>query len=215
MKVVKADPINPELSVIEEAVSFLKAGKVIAFPTDTVYGIAVDVFNDLAVEKIFEIKGRDINKPLQVLIARKDDLNLIIKNFTKVLHIFISEFWPGPLTIIVPARNDFPLRVRCGLDNIGVRMPANPIALKIINAFGLPVAASSANISGMPDPKNAEDVIKYMGNRIDLIIDGGQTTDNIPSTVLDISVNPPVILRHGKLSESEINRVLNLIKDKI
>ncbi len=210
MLVIKTDPVNPELSVIKEAVSFLKGGKVIAFPTDTVYGIAVDVFNDLAVEKIFEIKGRNTNKPLQVLIAKKDDLNSIVKGFTKVLDILISEFWPGPLTIVVPARADFPMRVRCGLENVGIRMPSNPIAMKIISAFGSPIAASSANISGMPDPKDAEDVIKNLGDKVDLIIDGGQTTDNIPSTVIDISVDPPIILRQGKLSESDINRILNL-----
>ncbi len=210
MNVIKTDPIDPEASVIEEAVSFLRAGKVIAFPTDTVYGIAGNVFNDSAVEKIFDIKSRDFNKPLQILIAQKDDLNLIVRDFTEVMNVLISEFWPGPLTIVVPARKDFPMRVRCGLSNIGIRMPSNQIALKIIKAFGSPVAASSANISGMPDPKDAEDVIKYLGDRIDLIIDGGPTTDNIPSTVIDLSVDPPVILRHGKLSESEIKKILYL-----
>lgn len=215
MIVVKTDPINPELSVIERAVSFLEAGKVIAFPTDTVYGIAVDAFNDLAVQKIFDIKGRDANKPLQILVAQKEDLKSIIRSYTEVLNVLISEFWPGPLTIVVPAKDDFPRRVRCGLDNIGIRMPSNPIAMKIIKAFGSPLAASSANISGMPDPKDAEDVIKNLGDRIDLIIDGGRTTANIPSTVLDVSTDPPVILRHGKLSETDINRTLNKVKDKI
>lgn len=212
MIILKTDPNNPEFSVVEKAVCFLKVGKVIAFPTDTVYGIAVDVFNDSAVEKIFEIKGRNTNKPLQVLIARKEDLNLIIRDFTKVLDILISEFWPGALTIVVPARSDFPMRVRCGLENIGIRMPSNPIAMRVIEEFGSPIAASSANISGMPDPKDAEDVIKNLGDKVDLIIDGGQTNDNTPSTVIDISVDPPVILRHGKLSETDINRVLNSSK---
>ena len=205
---VKVDPANPRMSEIEEAVSLLKAGELVAFPTDTVYGLAADVFNDEAVRKIFAVKERDTDKPLQVLIARKIDLNAIARDRTEALDRLASEFWPGPLTVVMPARDDFPRQVRCGRETIGVRMPSNPIALRLIEHFGAPVAATSANISGQRDPMTAGEVMQYLGGKISLILDGGPTSDNVPSTVLDISVHPPVIIRQGKLTAEDLGKVI-------
>jgi L-threonylcarbamoyladenylate synthase len=210
--VVKVDPAGPELLGIEKAVELLKAGKLVAFPTDTVYGVGADVFNDEAVEQIFAAKKRELDKPLQVLIASKSDLQIIAGTRSDALDRLASEFWPGPLTIVMPAREDFPRRVRCGRDTIGVRMPANAIALKLIEAFGGPVAATSANVSGLPDPVNARKVMGYLGGKVHLIIDGGSTPGNVPSTVVDISIHPPLILRQGKLSVEDLRRVLGTIK---
>jgi L-threonylcarbamoyladenylate synthase len=207
--VLNVDPINPDTSDIEKAVEMLKAGKLIAFPTDTVYGIGADAFNKDAVERIFDAKGRDSRKPLQVLIADKNDLTLIFDGQSDILDHLVAKFMPGALTIVIPAKKDFPRWVTCGLDTVGVRMPANKIALDIIKAFGKPIAATSANISGFPDPKNAENVLEHLNGKIDLIIDGGPTLDNVPSTVLDISVNPPKILRQGKLSAEDLKEILN------
>ena len=205
---LKIDPINPKSSEIDKAVAQLRSGNLVAFPTDTVYGIGADVFNEVAVRRIFAAKKRDINKPLQILIAHKGDLKTIAKNPSEVLDRLASEFWPGPLTIVMAAKEDFPLRVRCGRDTIGVRMPADIIALKLIEAFGAPVAATSANISGYPDPVNAEEVMKYLGDKVHVILDSGSTPGNVPSTVLDISVHPPIILRQGKLSAEDLRRTL-------
>ncbi len=209
--VVKIDPADPELLEIEKAAAFLKAGKLVAFPTDTVYGVGADVFNDGAVEKIFTVKKRKSDKPLQVLIASKSDLQITAKTQSDALERLASEFWPGPLTLVMPVREDFPRQVRCGRDTIGVRMPANAIALKLIEAFGRPVAATSANVSGLPDPVNVEEVMEYLGGKIHLAIDGGPTSGNVPSTVVDISVHPPLILRQGKLSVEDLRRVLGVV----
>jgi L-threonylcarbamoyladenylate synthase len=207
--IISVDPIKPEPSDIAKAAEILKAGKLVAFPTDTVYGIGANAFNKDAVERIFTAKGRDSKKPLQVLIADKDDLNFIVEKQTDTLHRLAEKFFPGALTIVVQAKEDFPRWVTCGLDIVGVRMPSNPIALEIIKAFGKPIAATSANISGLPDPKDAQQVLEYLDGKIDLILDGGATPDDIPSTVIDISVNPPKILRQGKLTVDELNKALH------
>jgi len=210
--VLSVDSIKPESSKIEKAVELLKSGNLVAFPTDTVYGIGADAFNKSAVERIFTAKGRDSKKPFQVLIADKDDLNLIVEKQSDILHYLADSFFPGALTIVVPAKEDFPRWVTCGLDTVGVRMPSNIIALEMIKAFGRPISATSANISGLPNPKDAQQVLEYLDGKIDLILDGGSTPDNIPSTVIDISVNPPKILRQGKLLAEELNKVINLAK---
>jgi len=207
--IISVDPIMPESSDIAKAAEILKAGKLVAFPTDTVYGIGANAFNKDAVERIFTAKGRDSKKPLQVLIADKDDLNFIVEKQSDTLHRLTEKFFPGALTIVVQAKEDFPRWVTCGLDIVGVRMPSNPIALEIIKAFGKPIAATSANISGLPDPKDAQQVLEYLDGKIDLILDGGATPDDIPSTVIDISVNPPKILRQGKLTVDELNKALH------
>ena len=208
---LKVDPIEPKSSDIEKAVVLLKEGKLVAFPTDTVYGIGADVFSEEAVQQIFAVKRRDINKPLQVLISHRGDLQTIARNQPEILDRLASEFWPGPLTLVMLAKKDFPRQVRCGRDTVGVRMPANNIALKLIEAFGAPIAATSANISGFPDPVNAGEVMEYLGGKVHLILDGGPTYGNVPSTVLDISVRPAVILRQGKLAAEELNRVLSTV----
>jgi L-threonylcarbamoyladenylate synthase len=208
---LKIDPANPDPSKIGRAASLLKAGKLVAFPTDTVYGVGADAFNEEAVQRIFAVKRRDPGKPLQVLIARKSDLQTIIRDQSEVLDRLASEFWPGPLTLVMLAKEDFPRQVRCGRDTIGVRMPANTVALKLIETFGAPIAATSANISEFPDPVNADDVIGYLGGKVKLVLDGGSTPGGVPSTVLDISVCPPVVLRRGKLMIEELERVLNTV----
>ncbi|MEK7395546.1 MAG: L-threonylcarbamoyladenylate synthase [Candidatus Poribacteria bacterium] len=204
--ILKVDAIKPNPEDIKKAVEVLKKGGIVAFPTDTVYGIGADIFNKDAVERIFSAKGRNSRKPLQVLIADKTDLNLITESYFDILHRLVDKFMPGALTIVMPAKSDFPKWVTCGLDTVGVRMTANTLAIEMIKAFGRPITATSANISGMPDPKDAQQVLEYLDGKIDLILDGGPTTDNIPSTVIDISVNPPRILRHGVISEEELRK---------
>jgi L-threonylcarbamoyladenylate synthase len=204
--VLKVDATKPNPEDIEKAVDVLKKGGLVAFPTDTVYGIGADVFNKDAVERIFSAKGRDSRKPLQVLIADKTDLSFIADNQSDILHRLVDKFMPGALTIVMSAKSDFPKWVTCGLDTVGVRMPANVLALEMIKAFGRPIAATSANISGMPDPKDAQQVLEYLDGKLDLILDGGAPTDNIPSTVIDISVNPPRILRHGVIPEDKLRK---------
>ncbi|MGB9595436.1 MAG: L-threonylcarbamoyladenylate synthase, partial [Candidatus Poribacteria bacterium] len=206
--ILKVDPMIPNQQDIEKAVDVLKSGGLVAFPTDTVYGIGADCFNKGAVERIFDVKGRDLRKPLQILIADKNDLNCITENRSQILNRLADKFMPGPLTIVITTKKDFPRWGTCGLNTVGVRMPANTLTLQMIKAFGKPISATSANLSGLSDPKDADEVLKYFDGKIDLLLDGGPTIDNVPSTVLDITVNPPKILRQGALSEEELRKEL-------
>ena len=205
---LKIDSANPDTSDIQRAAALLKAGKLVAFPTDTVYGVGANASSEEAVQQIYAVKKRDPGKPLQMLIAHRRDLQTMAEDQSEVLNRLASEFWPGPLTLVMLAREDFSRQVRCGRDTVGVRMPANNVALKLIEAFGRPIAATSANISGLPDPLNAGEVMEYLGGKVDLILDGGPTPGSIPSTVLDMSIHPPVVLRRGKLAVEELDRVL-------
>lgn len=206
--VLKIDPNDPNPKDIEKAVEVLKKGGLVGFPTDTVYGIGADTFDKKAVEQIYIAKGRDFNKPLQILISDKKELDLITDEQSQILDCLADKFMPGPLTIVIKAKKDFPRWATSGLDTVGVRMPANTLALQMIKAFGRPISATSANLSESPDPKDADEVLKYLDGKINLLLDGGPTIDNVPSTVLDITVNPPRILRQGALSEEILRKEL-------
>ncbi|MBD3182046.1 threonylcarbamoyl-AMP synthase [Candidatus Poribacteria bacterium] len=207
----QVDKINhktPSPGIIYKAARIIKFGGLVAFPTDTVYGIGADVFNDEAVEKIYKVKRRTLHKPLQILVAQKSDLKNITDNWSDLLETLVSKFWPGALTIVMKAKADFPSRVRCGLDTVGVRMPDNKIALELINACEGPIAASSANISEHPDAKSAHEVLDYMDGKVDLLIDGGDTPGSTPSTVVNISISPPAVLREGGLDIEKLSDIL-------
>jgi L-threonylcarbamoyladenylate synthase len=193
---------------ISRAVSVLDLGGIVAFPTDTVYGVGVDAFNPKAVEKIYAAKGRPKDKPLPVLVASFNDVLKISTNLPPVFGKLTTAFWPGALTIVVEANSALPMEITAGRNTVGVRMPDNPIALKLIENFSNPLATTSANISGEREAVTAEEVQLSLGDKIELILDGGTTTKKIVSTVLDLSVMPPVIRRRGQISAGQIADVL-------
>lgn len=189
---------------IIHGVSVLTAGGIVAFPTDTVYGVGADAFNPSAVEKIYAAKKRPKDKPLAVLVASFRDVLKLATNLPAAFERVATAFWPGALTIVVKADSDLPVEITAGGNTVGVRMPDNPIALKLIAAFGKPLATTSANLSGEREAITAEEVQASLGDKIDLILDGGATKKKVVSTVLDLSVKPPVILRHGQISPEQI-----------
>lgn len=193
---------------IIHAVSILTLGGIAAFPTDTVYGVGVDAFNPKAVEKIYAVKGRPKDKPLPVLVASFSDVLKIAANLPPIFEKLATAFWPGALTIVVKANSVLPAEITAGRNTVGVRMPDNPIALNLIENFGNPLATTSANLSGKREAITAEEVQTSLGDKIDLILDGGTTTKKIVSTVLDLSVTPPVIRRRGQISAGQIADVL-------
>ncbi|MBM3236582.1 threonylcarbamoyl-AMP synthase [Candidatus Poribacteria bacterium] len=204
---------------ISRAVSVLDLGGIVAFPTDTVYGVGVDAFNPKAVEKIYAAKGRQKNKPLPVLVASFNDVLKISANLPPVFEKLATAFWPGALTIVVEANSALPAEITAGRNTVGVRMPDNPIALKLIENFGNPLATTSANISGEREAVTAEEVQVSLGDKIEMILDGGATIPSfsplsqrekggIVSTVLDLSVTPPVIRRRGQIAAGQIADVL-------
>ena len=210
-KIIKIDPDEPQEETIEEAARIIKDGGLVALPTETVYGLGTDALNEEAVKKIFEIKGRPLDKPLSILIGRKEKLIKYVQEIPKAAEILIAKFWPGPLTLIFKASSFIPDIVRGRNNTIGIRMPDCKIARKIIQASGVPLACPSANLSGKPSPTKAFEVAKGLRERIDLILDGGETKIGVESTVLDLTTSPPSILREKALKREKIEEVIGKV----
>ena len=188
---------------IKKAVQCLKSGGIIAIPTDTVYGLGADPFNADAVQKLYTIKGRPDDKPIPLVLSSVADVQRVARNLPDFFFHLTDRFWPGGLTIIVEAKELLPV-LTAGGNTVGVRIPDNPLLLKILQAFGGPAAITSANLSGEPPATSPQEIGEELASRIDVIVDGGKTPGPIPSTVYDISVSPPVIRRHGVISEETL-----------
>ena len=186
-----------------EAVQCLKSGGIVAIPTDTVYGLAADPFNADAVQKLYMVKGRPDGKPIPLVLSSVEDVHRVSKNLPGFFFHLTDRFWPGGLTIVIEAKNLLPV-LTAGGPTVGVRIPDNALLLQILHAFGGPAAITSANLSGEPPATSPEEINEELASRIDMIVDGGKTPGPIPSTVYDISVSPPVIRRHGVISEETL-----------
>ena len=198
-----------EDKMIQKGAGLLKKGEVVAFPTETVYGLGADARNEEAVGKIFKAKGRPADNPLIVHIAERKQLSSIISgSVSSDLRKLMDTFWPGPLTLIFPRGNNVSDKITAGLDTVAVRMPAHPSALALITVSGLPVAAPSANSSGFPSPTRAEHVLEDLGGLIPLIIDDGDCNVGVESTVLDLTTDKPVVLRPGGVPREKIGNIL-------
>lgn len=180
---------------ILEAVKIINKGGLIAFPTDTVYGLAASAFNAKAIQKLFTAKGRDFNKAIAILIGDLSHLDGITSGLTYTAEKLASRFWPGALTLVVPAHHDLP-GILSPTPTIGIRMPDHPFALNLLKATG-PLATTSANISGGENPLTADDVKSNLNDRVDLIIDGGKCPGGVPSTVVDCTHPEIKIIRDG------------------
>jgi L-threonylcarbamoyladenylate synthase len=185
--------------VLQEAAAVLKSGGLVAFPTETVYGLGADAFNQNAVLKIFAAKKRPPDNPVIVHISSMEMLNEVSTSVPKKAEKLIRELWPGPLTIVVPKSQKVPSAVSAGLETVAVRMPAHNVALGLIEHLGSPIAAPSANLSGRPSPTNARDVYEDLNGSIDMIIDAGETFIGVESTVIQVSEDRCVILRPGPI----------------
>lgn len=190
------------------AVQLLREHRVIAFPTDTVYGVGAHGFNERAIEQLFVVKTRERGKAIPYLLSDAEQLNVVAREIPATARLLATKFWPGALTLVVPASARVPKILIAGGDTVAVRVPNNRVTRALIDALGVPLAATSANISGGRDPANAAEVLAQLDGRIPLILDGGATRGNVPSTVVDVTVNPPKVLRVGALAVEEIERVL-------
>jgi len=195
---------------IAEAVGLLQEGQVIAFPTDTVYGVGAHALQEEAVARLYVVKDRPRERAIPVLLAQPADLTLVAREVSEAAWRLGERFWPGGLTIVVSCRPALPQVLTAGKDSVAVRVPDHPITRQIIAALGAPLAATSANISGQPPPVTAGEVLAQLGGRIPLILDGGPCPGGIPSTVLDLTVDPPRMLRPGPVSAAEIAAVLGV-----
>lgn len=197
---------------IKIAARFIREGKLVAFPTETVYGLGADALNENAVKRIFEAKGRPPDNPLIIHIAEFNQVYELAREVPEKAKMLAEKFWPGPLTIVLPKGDKVPYATTGGLDTVAVRMPAHEIALALIKTSKRPIAAPSANISGKPSPTIAEHVADDFYGRIECIIDGGETKIGVESTVIDLTTEPPMLLRPGGLPLEEIERVIGKIK---
>ena len=190
------------------AVEVILRGGLVAVPTETVYGLAGNGLDAEAVAKIYEVKGRPAIKPLSLLVPDLGVAGTVCLDIPEPARLLAGAFWPGPLTMVLPHNGTVPGIVTAGGSTIGVRCPDHPLTLGFLRLAGVPVAAPSANISDMPSPKSAEEVLDYFDGKIDCVIDGGVCTLGVESTIISLVSEPYKILRQGALSRDEIARVL-------
>jgi L-threonylcarbamoyladenylate synthase len=204
-----------EKASIERAVSLLREGDVVAFPTETVYGLGADVYNPYAVAKIFEIKNRPRFDPLIVHIGERDWVYQITESMPALATRLAEAFWPGPLTIILRKKGEIPDIVTSGLDTVGVRMPSHPVALNLIRAFGKPLAAPSANPFGYVSPTKAIHVAKAFKGKLHLVLDGGDSLFGVESTIVAATEQEVFLLRHGAIPVEELSEVAGKVREKV
>ncbi len=195
---------------IRIAADIIRQGGLVAFPTETVYGLGADALNPEAVGKVYAAKGRPSDNPMIVHISRTEDFEKLTPSLSPVVKKLMDAFWPGPLTMVVKRTPEVPDVTTGGLDTVGVRMPDNKTALALIEYSGTPIAAPSANISGRPSPTKAEHVVHDLNGRIDAILTGSDCRVGIESTVLDVTTDAPVILRPGIITKNELEAVLDM-----
>uniref|UniRef100_UPI00054F2A51 L-threonylcarbamoyladenylate synthase n=1 Tax=Alkaliphilus transvaalensis TaxID=114628 RepID=UPI00054F2A51 len=216
-KIIEIDPSKleegnlEEEAKIKECSEIIKKGGTVAFPTETVYGLGANGLDPFSIKKIYEAKGRPSDNPLILHVASIDEVKPLVKEIPEVGFKLMKTFWPGPLTLVMEKSEVIPREITAGLDTVAIRMPEHPIARGLIEASGVPIAAPSANRSGKPSPTKAEHVIEDLSARVDAIISGGSSNVGLESTVLDITVEPPVILRPGGITKEMLEQVIAVV----
>ncbi len=209
--VLKIDSAKPDFNAITTAVSILQQGGLIAFPTETVYGLGANAFDEAAVRRIFEAKGRPPRNPLIVHVSTVDAARQLADEWPDSAMQLCDQLWPGPLTIVVTKSDAVPDVVTARGSTVAIRIPSHPVALKLLTESGLPIAAPSANRSSGLSPTQAEHVLRDLDGRIDLVLDGGQTSGGLESTVLDVTSYPPRLLRPGLVSPEQIREIVGSV----
>lgn len=208
MDVLRVHPTSPDPAAIARAAAVLRQGGLVAFPTETVYGLGANALDVRAVAGIFEAKGRPAFNPLIVHAADVDTVRTLVARWPADAARLAGAFWPGPLTLVLPRAPAIPHIVTGGLEDVAVRIPAHPVALALLRACGLPIAAPSANRSSEISPTTAEHVIKALGERVSMVLDGGPTSVGIESTVIDLAGERPRLLRPGMVTVRELEAVI-------
>jgi L-threonylcarbamoyladenylate synthase len=202
MRAVTVDPLAPEISRLAEASAVLDRGGLVAFPTETFYGLGAAALLADAVRRIVQVKGRPDDKPLLVLVDSLAMVDRVALEVPPRARALMARHWPGALTLVLRARPDVPREVTAGSGTVGVRLSSHPIARGLVTALGAPITAPSANPSGRPAPTTAAEVRAYFAEGVELIVDGGTTAGGAPSTVLDMTVDPPQVIRAGAVRVS-------------
>ena len=209
-QVLKINPDAPEPDILAQAGDILRQGGLVAYPTETVYGLAASAFVVDSIARVFDAKGRPYGQPLPVQIADAAEVDTLARNVSPVAKRLIADFFPGPLTLVFRRQLTVSLTVTGGGNTVGLRMPDHPVALGVLRAFGAPLVCPSANLTGRRAPMSAQDVLEDLDGRVDLVLDGGPTTDRTPSTVLDVTTDPARLLREGKISRAQLEAYLKI-----
>lgn len=207
---LKIDPRKPDKETLTETSRILREGGIIAFPTETFYGLGVDARQEAAVEKIFRIKGRNVRDPVSVIVDSEEEVIPLVTAIPEAARFLMKKFWPGPLTLVFCAAPPVSSHLTGGTGKIGIRVSSHTVARVLAKRLSGPLTATSANLSGGQECTTAADVIHIFGDRLDAIIDGGPTPGGMGSTVLDVTVHPPLVLRAGAVSLTEILESLGI-----
>ena len=199
-RVCCVDPSAPDPLLLQDAADCLLRGGLVAFPTETFYGLGANAMDPGAVARVYEAKGRPASSPLLVLVDSVAMMESLVAEVPEAARDLMARYWPGPLTLVFRAAPELPKELTAGTDTIGVRVPGHPVALEMVRAAGVPVTAPSANLSGEEPPTTAQAVLEKLDGLIDLIIDGGPTAGGLPSTLLDVTVTPPRLIRQGRVT---------------
>jgi L-threonylcarbamoyladenylate synthase len=211
-KIFSIPNVRDGAAMLHEAVALLRQGGVVAFPTETVYGLGADALNENAVRKVFQAKGRPSDNPLIVHVADEAHVSLFASEFPEKGKQLAKYFWPGPMTLVVKRRPRVPNIVTANLETVAVRVPNHPVTLALLKEFNGGIVGPSANTSGKPSPTTAQHVATDLDGKIDMILDAGATMIGVESTVIDVTVDPPMILRFGGLSREEIEKVIGIVQ---
>jgi L-threonylcarbamoyladenylate synthase len=206
--ILKIDSLESRKTVLKQAGDVLLSGGVVAFPTESFYGLAVDITNDKAIEKLFSLKQRDRNNPILILLPGKEELKKYVADIPEQAVRLINAFWPGGLTLVLNAGSSISTLLTADTSKIGVRLSSHPVATALARSIGRPITGTSSNISGRPPCTKADEVYESFGASIDLILDDGPTAGGKGSTILDVTINPCVVIREGMVFKNDIGNVI-------
>lgn len=207
-RTIGIDPLDPDKAVLRDACRILRDGGLVAFPTDTLYALGADALNERAVRRVIEAKGRVADKPIPVLIVDETMATDLVAELPRAFLRLAPRFWPGPLTLVLKASPRLPSGLTAGAGTVGIRVPGSALARILIEAYGGPLTGTSANLASGEDPRVAGDVLRGLQGRIELLLDGGPVPLGLPSTILDLTREPAVLLREGALPSIELFRAL-------
>jgi len=206
-RIRRVDPDRPDPDVIQEAAEAIAAAKVVVFPTRCLYGLGADAFDRDAVEKVFTLKHRPENKPILVLIQNRREVSRLAAEVPEAAKKLMDEIWPGDLTLVFFARPEVPVLLTAGTGKIGIRLPGHPVAAALVEAAGRPITGTSANLAGRPGAATIQDLPDEIADHVDLILDAGPLKGGVGSIVVDVTVDPPKVLREGAVPASALQRV--------
>ena len=207
-RIIRVSPDNPSGESLLAAAEILRSGGIVAYPTETFYGLGADALNRDAVHKVFTIKQRRLSQPLLILVPRREAIPSYVKEVPDAADRLMDAFWPGSLTLIFPAADRLPRELCANTSTIAIRLSPHPVARALVETFDSPVTSTSANISGEDSPVKADQVLSQLSENVDLIIDGGRTPGKQPSTIVDLTAASPRLVREGTIPFGEIKRYL-------